>query len=138
MNWKISGGGGLLSTAADYARFCQMLLNGGELDGIRILSPKTVAVMASDALPPGIARKDWKTLRQHRRWGRVSRCERTRATARCRARLEIISGPGRLERISGWFRREKLLAVVMVQIPFAESGYYRRAMREVVYGALVQ
>ena len=138
MNWKISGGGGLLSTAADYARFCQMLLNRGELDGIRILSPKTVAVMASDALPPGIARKDWKTSRQHRRWGRVSRCERTRATARCRARLEIISGQGRLERISGWFRREKLLAVMMVQIPFAESGYYRRAMREVVYGALVQ
>jgi CubicO group peptidase (beta-lactamase class C family) len=33
---------------------------------------------------------------------------------------------------------EKLLAVMMVQIPFAESGYYRRAMREVVYGALVQ
>ena len=56
MNWKISGGGGTLSTAADYARFCQMLLNGGELDGIRILSPKTVVVMTSDELPPGIAR----------------------------------------------------------------------------------
>src|ERR1700740_2557357 len=99
MNCKISGGGGMLSTAADYARFCQMLLNGGELDGIRILSPKTVAVMASGALPPGLVRKDWKTLRQQRRGGRVwgsgSRCERQRATARCRARLEIISGQGR-------------------------------------------
>lgn len=39
------GGGGVLSTAADYARFAQMLLNGGELDGVRILSRKTVEVM---------------------------------------------------------------------------------------------
>lgn len=40
-----SGGAGLLSTASDYGRFLQMLLNGGELDGVRILSPKTVALM---------------------------------------------------------------------------------------------
>jgi CubicO group peptidase (beta-lactamase class C family) len=49
-----SGGGGLASTASDYLRFCQMLLNGGELDGVRIVSPKTVAHMASDHLPPGV------------------------------------------------------------------------------------
>ena len=49
-----SGGGGLTSTASDYLRFCQMLLNGGELDGVRIVSPKTVAHMASDHLPPGV------------------------------------------------------------------------------------
>ena len=40
-----SGGGGLVSTAADYMRFCQMLLNGGELDGVRILGKKTVELM---------------------------------------------------------------------------------------------
>ncbi|MCP5114368.1 MAG: beta-lactamase family protein [bacterium] len=40
-----SGGGGLVSTAADYARFCQMMLNGGELDGVRLLSRKTVDLM---------------------------------------------------------------------------------------------
>ncbi|MBV9829540.1 MAG: beta-lactamase family protein [Alphaproteobacteria bacterium] len=51
-NWH-SGGGGAVSTAADYLRFCQMLLNGGELDGVRLLAPKTVALMASDHLPPG-------------------------------------------------------------------------------------
>jgi CubicO group peptidase (beta-lactamase class C family) len=49
-----SGGGGLASTAADYLRFCQMLLNGGELDGVRILSPETVQRMTTNALPPGI------------------------------------------------------------------------------------
>ncbi len=45
-----SGAGGLYSTADDYARFCQMLLNGGELDGVRILSRKTVQLMMSNQL----------------------------------------------------------------------------------------
>jgi CubicO group peptidase (beta-lactamase class C family) len=45
-----SGGAGLTSTAADYARFLQMLLNGGELDGARILSRKSVELMTSDHL----------------------------------------------------------------------------------------
>jgi CubicO group peptidase (beta-lactamase class C family) len=45
---SFSGGAGLLSTASDYARFLQMLLNGGELDGQRILSPKTVLLMTVD------------------------------------------------------------------------------------------
>mgnify|MGYP006274651969 CR=1 FL=1 len=45
------GGGGLASTAADYQRFIQMLCNGGELDGVRILSPRTVRYMASNHLP---------------------------------------------------------------------------------------
>lgn len=43
-----SGGAGLLSTAQDYARFVQMLLNGGELEGVRLLSPTTVALMTSN------------------------------------------------------------------------------------------
>jgi CubicO group peptidase (beta-lactamase class C family) len=46
-----SGGGGMVSTAADYMRFCQMLLNGGELDGHRLLSPLTVQLMRSNVLP---------------------------------------------------------------------------------------
>ncbi len=49
-----SGGGGLVSTAADYLRFGQMLLNGGELDGVRILSPATVPRMTTNALPSDI------------------------------------------------------------------------------------
>ena len=49
-----SGGGGLLSTAEDYARFCQMLLNGGELDGVRLLSRKSVEWMTSNHLPPDV------------------------------------------------------------------------------------
>ena len=49
----LSGGGGLVSTTGDYLRFCQMLLNGGELDGTRILGRKTVELMTSNHLPPG-------------------------------------------------------------------------------------
>jgi len=49
-----SGGGGLVSTAADYLRFCQMLLNGGELDGVRVLTPAAVRRMTTNALPPEI------------------------------------------------------------------------------------
>ncbi|MCC6775820.1 MAG: beta-lactamase family protein [Hyphomicrobiales bacterium] len=51
-----SGGSGSISTAADYLRFCQMLLNGGELDGVRILSRPTVALMTSDQLGPEVKR----------------------------------------------------------------------------------
>ena len=43
-----SGGGGLMSTVRDYLRFCQMMLNGGELDGARILSPASVALMTTN------------------------------------------------------------------------------------------
>jgi CubicO group peptidase (beta-lactamase class C family) len=46
-----SGGGGLVSTMADYLRFCHMLVNGGELDGVRILSRKTVELMRTNHLP---------------------------------------------------------------------------------------
>ncbi len=49
-----SGGGGLVSTAGDYLRFCQMLLNNGELEGVRLLGRKTVELMTTNHLPPGV------------------------------------------------------------------------------------
>ncbi len=49
-----AGGHGLASTAGDYIRFCQMMLNGGELEGARILGPRTVAYMASNHVGPNI------------------------------------------------------------------------------------
>lgn len=54
----LSGGGGLASTIGDYYRFCKMLLNGGELDGVRILSPKTLEFMTLNHLPGGKTLKD--------------------------------------------------------------------------------
>jgi CubicO group peptidase (beta-lactamase class C family) len=49
-----SGGGGLVATTMDYARFCQMLLNGGELEGVRILSPATVELMGTNVIPQNV------------------------------------------------------------------------------------
>ena len=48
-----SGGGGLVSTTHDYMRFCRMMLHGGALDGVQILSPKTVALFSLNHLPDG-------------------------------------------------------------------------------------
>ncbi len=48
----VSGGGGSVSTTTDYLRFCRMMLNGGELDGMRLLGRKTVELMTSDHLGP--------------------------------------------------------------------------------------
>ncbi len=50
----LSGGGGLVSTATDYMRFAQMLANGGELGGVRILKPETVELMHTDHLPASV------------------------------------------------------------------------------------
>jgi len=49
----ISGGGGLVSTMADYTRFCKMLAGGGQLDGTQYISPKTLALMTANHLPNG-------------------------------------------------------------------------------------
>jgi CubicO group peptidase (beta-lactamase class C family) len=49
--WE-SGGGGMVGTVGDYARFAQMLLNGGTYDGRRYLKPETIALMASDHIGP--------------------------------------------------------------------------------------
>ena len=51
--WK-SGGGGMVSTAADYARFLQMFANGGQLDGVRLISRKTIDLMTANHLPPDV------------------------------------------------------------------------------------
>lgn len=54
----LSGGGGLASTIGDYFTFCKMLGNGGELDGVRILSPKTLEFMTMNHLPGNKTLKD--------------------------------------------------------------------------------
>jgi CubicO group peptidase (beta-lactamase class C family) len=49
-----SGGGGLTSTTTDYARFCQMILDKGELDGVRILSPASIELMDTNVIPHSV------------------------------------------------------------------------------------
>lgn len=55
----LNGGGGLVSTMDDYLRFARMLLNEGELDGVRLLKPATVEMMRSNQLPEGVDGPNW-------------------------------------------------------------------------------
>jgi CubicO group peptidase (beta-lactamase class C family) len=68
-----SGGGGLVSTAGDYLRFAQMLLNGGELDVARILAPATVQLMTTNHLSPSLMTGEYSigpiTIRPGLGWG---------------------------------------------------------------------
>ncbi len=136
-----SGGGGLLSTASDYARFCQMLLNGGELNGVRLLSPKTIAVMTSDQLPPGIPRLGYQDMAPTLEMGQSFGLGFAVRTDAGRNPLSGSVGNYFWAGAYGTYfwmdPQEKMFAVMMVQMPFPQSGYYRRAFRELVYGALV-
>jgi CubicO group peptidase (beta-lactamase class C family) len=60
-----SGGGGLFSTASDYARFCEMLLQGGQLNGVRLLAPRTVEMMRTNHVNP----EALKTMPPGTGWG---------------------------------------------------------------------
>jgi CubicO group peptidase (beta-lactamase class C family) len=60
-----SGGGGLYSTAADYARFCEMLLEGGQFNGVRLLAPRTVEMMRTNHVNPD----PLKTMAPGTGWG---------------------------------------------------------------------
>jgi len=60
-----SGGGGLFSTAPDYARFCEMLLQGGQFNGVRLLAPRTVEMMRTNHVNPD----PLKTMPQGTGWG---------------------------------------------------------------------
>jgi CubicO group peptidase (beta-lactamase class C family) len=135
-----SGGGGLLSTGMDYARFCQMLLNGGELDGVRLLSPKTIAIMTSDQLPPGALRSGFEDLAPTLEMGQSFGLGFAVRTDAGHSPLAGSAGDYFWAGAYGTYfwvdPQEKLLAVMLTQMPFPQSGPYRRAMRELVYGAL--
>jgi CubicO group peptidase (beta-lactamase class C family) len=137
-----SGGGAMLSTVRDYARFCQMLLNGGELDGIRLLSPKSVAVMSSDQLPPGILRiGGYEDLAPTPEMGQSFGLGFAVRTDAGRSPLSGSVGDYFWAGAFGTYfwvdPKEKMVALMMTQMPFPQSGYYRRVMRELVYGALL-
>lgn len=137
-----SGGGGLLSTASDYARFCQMLLNGGELDGVRLLSPKTITVMNSDQLPPGILRSGYEDMAPTLELGQSFGLGFAVRTDLGHNPLSGSVGDYFWAGAYGTYfwvdPQAKMFAVMMVQMPFAQSGHYRRAFRELVYGALLR
>jgi CubicO group peptidase (beta-lactamase class C family) len=137
-----SGGGGMVSTARDYARFCQMLLNGGELDGVRLLSPKAIAAMTADQLPPSAPRVGgYEDLAPTPEMGQSFGLGFAVRTDAGHSPLSGSVGDYFWAGIHGTYfwvdPKERLCTVMMVQMPFPQSGQYRRAFRELVYGALL-
>jgi CubicO group peptidase (beta-lactamase class C family) len=141
-----SGGGGMLSTAGDYARFCQMMLNGGELDGVRILSPHTVALMTSDQLPPSTDRHSPVALildafGPTTEMGTGFGLGFAVRTAPGRNPVPGSVGDFSWAGITGTYfwvdPKEKLVAVLMIQVPQATDVPYWRQTRTLVYQALL-
>jgi CubicO group peptidase (beta-lactamase class C family) len=125
----LAGGQGLVSTAADYLRFAQMLLNGGELGGVRLLSRKTVEYMSSDHLGamrgpgPGYGFGLGFAVR----------------LANGVSSTEGSAGDYNWAGLGGTYfwvdPKERLVAVWMMQAP-NQRNYYRELFRNMVYGAM--
>jgi len=141
----ISGGSSLLSTASDYVRFCQMLLNGGELGGMRLLSPSTVALMTSDHLAPETRRSPstpilFGALAPTPELGigfGLGFAVRTRVG---RNPLPGSVGDFSWSGVTGTYfwidPKQQLIAILMMQAP-AQRLHYRYLMRTLVNQAIV-
>jgi CubicO group peptidase (beta-lactamase class C family) len=129
-----SGGGGLVSTTMDYARFSQMLLNGGTLDGVRIIGRKTLQLMASDHLGPNV-KVDSPLMPEGHGFG-LGFAVRTHA-----GMAPFAGSPGQFfwSGMAGTFfwidPAEDLFAVFMMQGP-GQRAYIRSMLRGLVYAAV--
>jgi CubicO group peptidase (beta-lactamase class C family) len=129
-----SGGGGLVGTTMDYARFCQMLLNGGTLDGNRIIGRKTLQFMASDHLDSSV-KINGTLLSPGHSFG-LGFCVRTHE-----GMAPIAGSVGQFfwSGVAGTFfwidPKEELFAVFMSQGP-GQREYFRTLVRSLVYAAV--
>ncbi len=140
----LSGGGGLVSTTADYLRFCQMLLNGGELDGARILGRKTIELMASNHLPGD---GDLQSVALVGGYGEVGFAGMgfglTVAVAKAPTATQVIGSPG--EYMWGgaastifWVDpSEDLTVIFMTQLLPSGTFNFRGQLKTLVYPAIV-
>jgi CubicO group peptidase (beta-lactamase class C family) len=141
----LSGGGGLTASASDYLKFAEMMLNAGEYGGQRILSPHTVRLMTSDALPPGIG----YSARAQTTAGDIAPTPAMGqgfglgfAVRTAPGRNPLPGSVGNYYWTGAWGTTfwvdpaEKLIAIQMIQVPLAEGGSYRQAFRELVYASL--
>jgi CubicO group peptidase (beta-lactamase class C family) len=129
-----SGGGGLVSTTMDYARFCQMLLNGGTLDGVTIIGRKTLELMASNHLSPDV-KIDSPLLSAGHGFGLGFAVRTDQGMAPFAGSVGQFFWSG----IAGTFfwidPKEELFAVFMSQGP-GQREYFRTLVRSLVYAAV--
>ncbi len=141
--WR-SGGGGMVSTAADYARFLQMFANGGQLDGVRLISRKSIDLMTADALPPDIkmGADMWRfeALEPSARMGQGFGLGFAVRTDQGRNPLPGSPGDYYWGGAYGTYfwhdPRERMYVVFMMQSPAARLRY-RYLLRDLVYQALI-
>lgn len=134
--WE-SGGGGMVSTIGDYARFAQMVLNGGTLDGKRYLSPKTIAYMGSNHIGPGSGVVPGPYYLPGAGFGfGLGFAVRTEAGV---SPMEGSVGEMNWSGAGGttfWVDRSENMFVVFMAQTVAQRGRIRVALKNIVYGAL--
>lgn len=137
----VSGGGGLLSTAADYLRFCRMLLNGGMLDGVRLISPKTLELMSMNHLPGDKELPDLSvSLFTEATYGGVGfglgfAVSMSPARAMIPGSAGDISWGGLASTYFWVDPREQLIVIFMTQLTPSATYPIRRELRTLVYSA---
>jgi len=134
--WE-SGGGGMVSTAMDYARFAQMLLNGGTLDGRRYLSPKTLAFMTSDHLGTAIATTPLYLPGPGTGFGLGFAVRRSAGEAPYPADPGSYFWGGAGGTYFWVDPKSELFVVLMLQSP-KQRVYYRTLLHDMVYAAVLQ
>lgn len=132
-----SGGGGMVGTATDYARFLQMLANGGTLDGKRYLGPKTIAYMTSDHMGDVVRRGPYDLLGPGYKFG-LGFAVRTDAGLAPYAGSPGDFHWGGAGGTAFWVDpKERMFVVYMMQSP-SKRAQYRIMLRDMVYAAIVQ
>jgi CubicO group peptidase (beta-lactamase class C family) len=129
-----SGGGGLVSTLADYTRFAAMLSFGGAIDGVRILSPRTLAFMASDHLDAGV-RKDHYLLWPGHGFGLGFAVRTDPGKAPTAGSVGEFFWGGMMGTAFWVSPRDSLFAILMVQTP-ENREYFRVLFRNLVSAAI--
>ncbi|AUW58411.1 serine hydrolase [Sphingobium sp. SCG-1] len=139
-----SGGGGLISSTNDYHRFCQMLLRGGELDGARILSPKTVALMTANHLPDGgdLAANSQSLFSESQYagvgFGLGFAVTQDPAATMIPGSVGEYNWGGMLSTFFFVDPVERLIAVFMTQVMPSSAVQVRRALKTLIYAAMTE
>jgi CubicO group peptidase (beta-lactamase class C family) len=130
-----SGGGGLVSTASDYLRFSQMLLNGGQVDGARILKPQTIELMTTNSLPSDIRfGLDFVGPSRGSTWGLGFAIRTDPNNSAVPGSVGSYTWSGAGGTVFWVDPEEKLIAIMMIQSYVKDP--YRAAFRQLAYGAL--
>ena len=131
-----SGGAGAVSTPADYLRFAQMLLNGGQLDGVRVLSRPTVALMTADHLGARIAPGALLTYNPGYTFGLGFAVRQGVGVAGVVGSAGEFTWGGYAGTYFWVDPKEELVGVYMSQAPGPLNPYYRRLIKQLVYSAI--